>query len=118
MTMQRTIKCTENGKTFRCSTCNKIHIQFKNLNFTFSDKEYKSFVDYISNLYHEYWEYKTQEPNHKRKIVLHIGHRNVNILLNYNELQELNQLFNNTYQGADQNTVFGIKDMDITLFLN
>ncbi len=37
--MQKTINQTENGKIFRCASCNKIHIEYKNLNILLNNTE-------------------------------------------------------------------------------
>lgn len=94
--MQKTINQTVNGKIFRCSTCNKIHIEFKNLNFNFNEKEYLHFANYFQNLDGQYWEYLNRESLYRRKIQVPIGHKNMNILISNTELQELKQLFTNT----------------------
>ena len=91
--MNKTINQTENGKIFRCPDCNKIHIEYKNLNFSLNDKEYESFVNYFKELDGQYWEKINSNVPYRRKIIVPIGHKNVNILLNNTELQELKKLF-------------------------
>ena len=90
--MTKYINQTENGKIFRCSSCNKIHIEFNNLNFNFNDKEYAHFANYFLKLNGKYWEEINLYSNFKRKIIVPVGHKNVNFLLNNKELQELKQL--------------------------
>lgn len=116
--MQKTINQTENGKIFRCSTCNKIHIEFKNLNFNFNNEEYRYFADYISGLKGEEWEYKNRNSNYRRKIIVQINHRNVRILLNNCELQELKQLFNISNKKITIHFELGINVIKVTQFLN
>jgi hypothetical protein len=91
--MQKTINQTENGKVFKCSSCNKIHIEYKNLNFNFDNKEYLHFAKYFQKLDGQYWEYLNRESPYQRKIQVPIGHKNLNILLSNTELQELKLLF-------------------------
>lgn len=116
--MQKTINETKNGKIFRCSTCNKIHIEFKNINFNFSDEEYGYFTEYLLELDGEEWEYKNRGSNYKRKIILQINHRNVKIRLNSYELQELKQLFNITEKKITKDFELSFSDIKITQFLN
>lgn len=85
---------TVNGLVFQCKTCNKIHIEFKNLNFNFEKDEYNQFTHYISHLNGKKWENLNLESQYKRKIVIPIGHRFFRILLNNTELTELKHLFN------------------------
>lgn len=116
--MQKTINQTENGKIFRCSSCNKIHIEFKNINFNFNDEEYRYFTEYISELNGEEWEYQNRGSNYSRKIVLPINHRNVKILMNSYELQELKQLFDITEKNIARNIEMSLSSIKITQFLN
>lgn len=91
--MTKTINQTENGKIFKCSDCNQIHIEFKNLNFNFNEDEFKKFAHYFSELDGQYWESMNVNVQFRKKIIIPIGHKNLNILLNNEELQELKFLF-------------------------
>lgn len=116
--MQKVISQTENGKTFRCSSCNKIHIEFNNLNFNFDEEEFENFAGYIESLDGEYWESINQDSNYQRKIILKIGHQNVNMLFNIRELEELKHLLNNSGKQASESYISGIKDFNLHLLLN
>lgn len=91
--MNKVSNKTENGKVFKCSNCEAIHIEYKNLNFNFSEEQYKHFADCILELDGIEWEHKNRNSHYRRKIIIPIGHKNVNVLLNNVELQELKQLF-------------------------
>ena len=91
--MNKIINKTVNGNIFRCSECNKIHIEYKNLNFNFNDTEYMNFANYFLELDGKYWESVNFQTSFRKKIIVPIGHKNVNILLNNTELQELKKLF-------------------------
>lgn len=116
--MQKTINQTENGQIFKCSTCNKIHVEFNNLNFNFSEEEYEYFADYVMKLNGEEWEYKNRNSTYKRKIIVRIGHKNLNILLNNSELQELKNLFNITDKTITYVYKINTENINITQFLN
>ena len=90
------INQTKNGSLYVCPKCDKIHIEFNNLNFNFSNKEYTAFVRYISNLNGAFWEKENSNTNYKRKIIIPIGNDNFNIVLNNGELEELKLLFTDT----------------------
>ncbi len=83
---------TENGILFRCSNCNKIHFEYKNLNINFNDKEFKSFSAYFKKLDGQYWEKLNKNNPYKRKIIVPLGDKTVNFLLNNNELIEVKRL--------------------------
>ena len=91
--MIKVLNSSDNGRVFRCSSCNKIHIEFKNLNFNFNDKEFKSFFDYLISLDGLHWENKNRNIQYKRKILIPTNQNNMNILLNKDELNELRRLF-------------------------
>jgi len=98
---------TKNGKVFICSNCNEIHIEYKNFNF--NENEYKYFSNYFLKLWSEEWEHKNKYTFYNRKIIIPIGHKNFNMILNSEELIELKQLLGSkTYQNQFQfiNTSF------------
>ena len=116
--MDKVSNKTENGKVFKCSKCDAIHIEFNNLNFNFSEKQYKHFANYILKLDGNEWEYKNRNSHYRRKIIIPIGHKNVNILLNNAELQELKQLFSFEKQGSIISEDLKIMNINFTNFLN
>ena len=88
------IRQTDQGKVFKCSKCNFIHVEFKNLNFNFNTAQYEHFANYIQNLDGSEWENINRDSNYSRKIMIPIGHQNFNIILNADELIEFNNLLN------------------------
>ena len=88
------INKTINGQIFKCDSCEAIHIEYKNLSFNFSVQQFDNFADYLSKLDGKKWEEKNKNSSYKRKIIIPIGHKSFNVLLNNEELQELNSLFN------------------------
>jgi hypothetical protein len=83
---------TVNGKVFKCDKCTAIHLEFKNLNFNFSEKQFLYFVKTIQELDGNEWEERNKHSVYSRKIMIPIGHKNFTILLNNQELNELNDL--------------------------
>lgn len=88
------INKTVNGQIFKCDSCEAIHIEYKNLSFNFSIHQFDSFADFLSKLDGNKWEIKNKNSSFKRKIIIPTGNRSFNVLLNNEELQELNNLFN------------------------
>jgi len=64
------------------------------------------------------WEYKNRNSYYRRKIIIPIGHKNINILLNNEELQELKQLLSTKKQEYIIKESINIMNLDITIFLN
>ena len=97
--MDKLENTTANGKIYKCTCCNKIYIEYKNLNFTFNEKEFDYFSDFIRNLDGILWETKNANSPLRRKIVIPVGHKNLRVLLNNVELQELKSLLSpNSHQ--------------------
>ena len=109
---------TENGQVFKCSKCNAIHIEYKNLNFNFSEGQFKHFSEYLSKLDGEYWEKKNKDAQFKRKIIIPIGHQSFKILLNNEELEELKQLFSKKRQKNNVIQNYKIFNFNFTHCLN
>ncbi|TKG95741.1 hypothetical protein EYV94_05455 [Puteibacter caeruleilacunae] len=84
---------TKSGKLFRCLSCDKIHIEFQNLYFTFNNEEYKKFKEYFLELDGEYWEDVNKNVICRRRIMVPIGHQRLILLFNNEEIRELKKLF-------------------------
>lgn len=90
--MNQLLNRTENGKIFKCDCCNRIYIEYKNLNFIFEDEEYDHFCRYIKELDGRFWEESNAHSVFRRKIVMSVSHKNLRVLLNNAELEELKTL--------------------------
>jgi hypothetical protein len=86
------IRQSPNGKVFKCPSCDKLHIEYKNLSFAFSDNEFNDFRDYFLRLQPEKWEYLNKDSCMGRKIMIPIGHRNVTSIFHVHEIYELKSL--------------------------
>lgn len=104
---QAIINQSPNGIVFTCTSCNKIHIEFKNLNFNFTAKQYDYFVQYFNNLQIEIWEEKNENTLYRRKIIVPIGHHSFNIMLHRLEVIELRQLLNQ-YQSETKMSEYNV----------
>ncbi len=93
------ISQTTNGKIYKCSKCANIHMEYKNLYFKFSQKEYLSFKEFFFTIDGEYWEKRNKGCFSKRKIMIPISHRNFMIALNSIEVYELKALFTDEKSG-------------------
>lgn len=107
-----------NGKVFKCGSCAKVHVEYNNLNFNFTTEEYKRFATYIQKLDGSFWESKNQTTQYRRKILIPVGHKNINLLLNNSELKELKDLLQplNAVKVSRQNIT--IDNQQSYLFLN
>ncbi|MFH0736514.1 MAG: DUF6686 family protein [bacterium] len=90
--MNMIISESQNGKVIKCKCCNKISIEFNNLNFSFTDAEFKIFSEYIKDIDGEYLEKANVNSIYNRKIVISVGHKNIRLLLKRHELLELREL--------------------------
>ena len=71
---------TQNGQIFKCEKCNLIHIEYKNLNFNFTLKQFNDFTQYLSKLDGKKWEQKNKNSKFKRKILISTGHQNFSLI--------------------------------------
>lgn len=87
-----TINQTINGRIYKCSECNKIHVDYKNLSFSFQSPQYRNFQHYIQQLDANYWAGKNEEVNGQRRVMIPINHDN--LMLNFcpEEIAELKEL--------------------------
>ncbi|UTW65771.1 hypothetical protein KFE94_14075 [bacterium SCSIO 12643] len=90
----RIINRSTNGLMYYCSGCKLIHIEFKNLNFNFSKKDFKTFARYMRKVEGKKWEDRNRHSPFDRKIVIPISDDNFNFLLNNEELEEFQELLN------------------------
>jgi hypothetical protein len=118
MMLNTIINRTQNGQVFRCSKCKAIHIEYKNLNFNFSVKQFDHFADYLTKLDGKYWENKNKNSQFKRKIIVPIGHQSFRVLLSKEELDELKQLFFIKEKPLSVVQQQNIMNMNFTLILN
>ena len=103
--MTKIINQSENGQIFKCGSCQKIHVEYKNLNFNFEEKGFEHFVAYFLNLDGEYWEKRNAKNDFRRKIIVPIDHENVHVLLNNEELQELKTLLSKSLHNIQKEEV-------------
>ncbi|WP_321290609.1 DUF6686 family protein [uncultured Sunxiuqinia sp.] len=83
---------TANGKIFKCDKCSAIHVEFKNMGFNLSEKQFPYFAESILDLDGNEWETRNKGSYFSRKILIPTGHNTINILLNNQELNELKEL--------------------------
>ena len=50
------INQTTNGKIFKCDSCDKTHIEYKNLSFAFNEDELQYFKKYLRNFDAKKWQ--------------------------------------------------------------
>ena len=117
-TKQKITNKTANGKVFKCVKCSLIHIEFKNLNFNFTQLQYNHFANYILGLEGEKWEYLNRNTIYVRKIIIPIGHQNFNFILNNTELTEFKLLLSVYQSDAKRLQSVKVSQFDFQVQLN
>ncbi|PTN07365.1 DUF6686 family protein [Mangrovibacterium marinum] len=112
---QEIINQTINGKVYRCQSCNKIHVDFKNLSFSFNKTEYRNFKEYMKKLDGDYWLQQNERQSGKPKIMIPINHRNLLLSFSKGELIELKNLLSSTQQGRTAFRWVTTRSMDFQL---
>ena len=116
--MKGLINRTRNGQVFMCSTCKKIHIEFKNLNFNFTEEQYDEFSAYIQDLNGSVWERHNSHSHFHRKIIIPINHDCFRVLLDQTELIELKSLLQPTDKPQKDIELIKTKDFEFVSYLN
>ncbi|MCT4613344.1 MAG: hypothetical protein N4A49_00550 [Marinifilaceae bacterium] len=94
---------TKKGKVFNCSKCDALHVEYLNLNFNLTAEEYFDFAKYIDDIDGKKWEKTNGKSCFKRKIIIPIGNKKFNLLLNNEELIELKCLLSfRSYESEKQ----------------
>lgn len=97
--MIKSIRKTENGHLFQCNSCLGVYLEFNNLAFSFDSEEFSSFAKYVHSVDGDYLEKAFTRSPYIRKIALSVKHKNVKILLNRDELEELKILTGSLLEG-------------------
>lgn len=90
--MKITYKKTENGRIFKCTNCNDIHIEYKILNINLSERQFKQFSLNIIAIDGEAWEARNKCCEGKRKIFIPLESKSIILMLNNTELIEFKTL--------------------------
>jgi hypothetical protein len=109
---------TKNGKVFKCGHCDKIHIEYKNLNFNFTEEQFNEFSDYLFTIDGWEWEAKNMDGPFIRKIIIPIGSYNFRILLNNQELIELKFLVMKGRKSNKERVNIVAFDLEFVSYLN
>lgn len=116
--MDHIINQTKHGKVFKCKSCQKIHVEFNNLNFNFTKEEFYHFSKYFSQINGEYWEKVNTDSTYRRKILVPLDHKNFNLLLNKEELEELKILLRSIPAKPKQIKLLSYKMINFETFYN
>jgi len=113
----KAISKTSKGELNFCKGCQQFHLEFNNIYFEFTPKEYEQFKMYILFVEADYWEHKYACANVKRKIPIPTLQDNLVLMFNRQEIKELQTLVN----GKDKevfDTMIAVDDIDYTLIVN
>lgn len=115
--MHKIISKTANGQVFKCSKCKKIHVEYKNLNFNFTDQEYQKFAQYICDIDGKEWETCNRNTIFKRKILIPVGSGYFYAIFNNEELNEFKRLLIPQRKKSNKKTII-IRKLEFTPTLN
>ena len=112
------INRTQNGQVFRCGKCKAIHIEYKNLNFNFTDRQFSEFAGYINSLDGEKWEEINQNSQFKRRIIIPTGNQIFRVLFTNKELKEFRQLISTKLEQPYQYKKYQLMNLNFNMILN
>lgn len=109
------IKATPNGVIYWFKNCNMSQLIYKNLCFDFYPEEFDAFQKYILGLDGDSIEKQYRKSLHKRKIPIPMGNSCLTVLLNREELNELQVLFDGKKEYEILNKPIGKIDYQMIL---
>ncbi len=115
---QKILNKSTNGKVYICSSCDKVHIEFNNLLFSFDKEEYKYFRNCLIQVNGIHYEKVNRGLSYERKIIVPVGHKNVTMLLNNSELTELKQLLSRSLNQIEHNIFISVSEIGLELSSN
>ncbi|WP_372774039.1 DUF6686 family protein [Mangrovibacterium sp.] len=89
---EQTINQTVNGRIYKCAECDKFHVNYKNLSFSFAQEEYENFQNYMRKLDVNYWAQQNEHRSGERKIMIPINHKNLILSFRTDEIDEIKAL--------------------------
>ena len=112
------INKTQSGQVFKCSKCNAIHTEYKNLNLNFTEKQYAEFVKYINGLDGEKWVAINENSQFKRKIIIPTGNQSFRVLFTNQELKEFRQLISAKLEQPNHYKRYQLMNLNFNIILN
>jgi hypothetical protein len=85
----KTLARSRSGKVFRCLSCRRIHVEFNNFYFTFTDEQFSKFRDYFLELDVAYLEGESIQSPCNRKIMIPFESCGFHALFHPEEIREL-----------------------------
>lgn len=112
----RTLGKTISGDLTFCIECKQYHLSFNNIFFDFNKEELDQFKKYIFNLDIDYWEEEYECPKFKRNIPIPSLQRNLILLFNRQEIEELKRLL--SYDSNNPMKYIRLDEIDYKIILN
>ena len=107
----------KSGELAICCECKIYHLEFNNIYLEFSEKEIEQFKTFVSDIEIAFWEEKYASAGLKRKIPIPSIQRNLVLMFNRQEIEELKTLL---FFSSDtsMNHKLQVDEIDYTLILN
>lgn len=112
----KTISKVSSGELSICEQCKIYHLEFNNICFELTAKQYVKFKKFLLAIEVDYWENKYANAKITRKIPIPSLQPNLVLMFNRHEIAELKTLF--CSQNKNYKTQLNVDDIDYTLILN
>lgn len=108
---------TKNGYLVSCSSCMVYHLTFGHFYLELTEMEFAYFGAFIDKIDANYWDNKYSNNKLKRRIPIPTEQKNLYLMLNRTELEELKQLifFNENEEKVD---LIHVEDVDYDFIKN
>ena len=113
---KKTISQSDQGYLTFCSDCNLYHLTFQNIQFEFSEKQYRDFKKSLLGIEKWFWSQNNTYSNQARKILLPTKQKNLTLKFNRIEIESLILLvFENS---VSRSRILNLIEIDYPLNLN
>nr|WP_123803307.1 DUF6686 family protein [Flavivirga aquatica] len=107
----------KSGELSFCCQCGIYHLEFNNIYFEFSRKEFEQFKAYILDIEMDYWEHRYAMAKLKRKIPIPSMQQNLVLMFKNQEIRELQMLLTTSTKDVF-NSCLNIAEIDYKFILN
>jgi hypothetical protein len=99
-----------------CKVCNMYHLEFTNIYLEFTEQQFEEFRAYLATIEVTYWEHKYACVKIKRKIPIPTTQKNLILMFNRHEIDELKALFFS--KSSPKTPLLDVSQIDYTLMMN
>ena len=111
-----TLSKNKHGQLLHCKACQMTQLYFNNFYLEFTERDFRAFKRYISEIDIQFWESCPNRASLKRKIAIPTMQHNLVLIFCQQELQSLKDIVFENTTGPDR--PIAVSEIDYTQILN